>query len=284
MRAGPSRPARRSGAEEGFALTGRLAAGVQGPLTALLGELLSRLTAELPGVLGASVSVRDDGGPPRVAAAHGLGAVFATAQLAGFGGPVPTATRTGEAVVTADVFTDERWPALTLTGTTEHHPGLAAEWLRVRGVVALPVTGDALVLSVTLDRPATTEAITVVRHYATLAALAFSVADAARADQAEEMLEVLQSRAALEEAKGIVIALRRCSSDEAWATLRRASQEFNVKARELAVALVELLAGAPAPQPGGDRTIQPGSAARAAAEQVLLAFEAEPVSRAKAGL
>ncbi|WP_410644222.1 hypothetical protein [Amycolatopsis sp. lyj-346] len=43
--------------------------------------------------------------------------------------------------------------------------------------------------------------------------------------------------------------------------------------RELAVALVELLAGAPAPQPDGERTIHPGPAARHAARQVLRALE-----------
>lgn len=88
-----------------------------------------------------------------------------------------------------------------------------------------------------------------------------------------QMLDLLQSRAALEEAKGIVIALRRCEPEEAWTTLRRASQESNVKVRELAVALVELLAGAPAPQPDGERTIRPGAAAREAAERLLRVLE-----------
>ncbi|MCR6487914.1 ANTAR domain-containing protein [Amycolatopsis sp. OK19-0408] len=70
--------------------------------------------------------------------------------------------------------------------------------------------------------------------------------------------------------------MRRFDPDEAWETLRRASQEFNVKVRELAVAVVELLARAPAPQPDGDRTIHPSGSARRAAEQLLLAFESRP--------
>ncbi|WP_233223195.1 ANTAR domain-containing protein [Amycolatopsis sp. CA-128772] len=179
-------------------------------------------------------------------------------------------------MVTGDVFADDRWPHLTLTGLLGHHPEFAADWARVRGVAALPATWDnegLLVLSVVLDRPATEETVSVLRRHERLATMALVVAEAAQPDRTEQTLDLLQSRAALEEAKGIVIALRRCGPDEAWSTLRRASQEFNVKVRELAVALVELIAGAPAPQPDGERTITPGPAARRAARQVLHALE-----------
>lgn len=246
--------------------------------TALLEELLARIAADVPGAVGAAVSVHHHGMPPYVAAAHGLAGAIVAAQLDGLGGPVPIAARTGEPVVTADVFGDERWPSLTLSGLIERHPEPAAEWPRVRGVAALPAPRDvegSMVLSVTLDRAATEETLKVLRRNERLTAMALAVAEAAQPGRTEQMLDLLQSRAALEEAKGIVIALRRCDPDEAWATLRRASQQFNVKVRELAVALVELLAGAPAPQPDGDRTIHPGPAARAAAQQVLRAFEGE---------
>ncbi|MEU5262016.1 ANTAR domain-containing protein [Amycolatopsis sp. NPDC021455] len=257
-------------------MTGRTMTGEPAPVTALLEELLERIAADVPGALGAAVSVHHRGGPLHVAAGHGLSATFVPAQLDGLGGPVPTAGGTGEPVVTADVFADERWPALTLSGLIEHHPDLAADWPRVRGVAAVPTVWDAggsLVLSVVLDRPATQETVNVLRRHERLAAMALAVAEAARPDRTGQMLDLLQSRAALEEAKGIVIALRRCGSDEAWVTLRRASQEFNVKVRELAVALVELVAGVPAPQPDGDRAIRPGPLARRAAKRVLRALE-----------
>ncbi|MGW5715347.1 ANTAR domain-containing protein [Amycolatopsis sp. NPDC003865] len=246
-------------------------------VTALLEELLERIAADVPGALGVAISVHHHGLPLHVAAAYGLGGIFVPAQLDGLGGPVATAGDTGLPVVTADVFADERWPSLTAAALLERHPG--ADWSRVRGVAALPAPWDTegrFVLSMTLDRPATDETLKVLRRHERFTALALVVAEAARPDRTEQMLDLLQSRAALEEAKGIVMALRRCDPDEAWATLRRASQQFNVKVRELAVALVELLAGAPAPQPAGDRTIDPGPAARGAAEQVLRAFEPSP--------
>ncbi|WP_307793401.1 ANTAR domain-containing protein [Amycolatopsis sp. MtRt-6] len=245
-------------------------------VTPLLDELLVRIAGDVPGALGAAVSVHHRGGPLRVAAAHGLSTALVPAQLNGFGGPVPTAARTGEPVVTADVYADDRWPSLTLSGLLEHHPAHATDWPRLRGIAALPSTWDAegaLVLSVTLDRPATEETVDVLRRHERLAAMALVVAEAAQPDRTGQMLDLLQSRAALEEAKGIVIALRRCDPDEAWHTLRRASQECNVKVRELAVALVELLAGAPAPQPDGERTIHPSPQARRAARQLLRTLE-----------
>ncbi|MGW4526968.1 ANTAR domain-containing protein [Amycolatopsis sp. NPDC004378] len=240
-------------------------ANVRAPVTALLEELLDRITADVPDAVGAALS-QYHGGKPRVAAARGLSAAFVPAQLDGLGGPVPVAAGTGEPVVTADVFADERWPSLTVDALAERHS--AVDWSRIRGAAACDVGGA--VLSMTLRRPATEETLKVLQRYAKLAAAAVAVAEM---DGTGQMLDLLQSRAALEEAKGIVIALRRCDPEEAWETLRRASQQFNVKVRELAVALVELLAGAPATQPDGERTIHPGVAARAAAEQVLQAFE-----------
>ncbi|WP_410644223.1 hypothetical protein [Amycolatopsis sp. lyj-346] len=74
----------------------------------LLEELLARIAADVPGALGAAVSVHHRGGPLHAAATHGLSAAFVPAQLHRFGGPVPTAGRTGEPVVTADVYADDR--------------------------------------------------------------------------------------------------------------------------------------------------------------------------------
>ncbi|MEV6871758.1 hypothetical protein [Amycolatopsis sp. NPDC051128] len=53
--------------------------------------------------------------------------------------------------------------------------------------------------------------------------------------------------------------------------------------RELAVALVELIAGAPAPQPDGDRTIRPSAAARVGAGHVVRALETASASLPPSG-
>ncbi len=76
------------------------------------------------------------------------------------------------------------------------------------------------------------------------------------------MLTVLQSRGAIEQAKGAIMGRLGCDADHAWEVLRRASQDFNVKVRALAVALLEHISGAPAEQPAFGTPIVPDSATR----------------------
>lgn len=49
----------------------------------------------------------------------------------------------------------------------------------------------------------------------------------------------LSTQAAIEQAKGIIIAQRACTPEEAFDVLRRASQRTNVPVRDLAASLVE---------------------------------------------
>ncbi|HYH51384.1 MAG TPA: GAF and ANTAR domain-containing protein [Acidimicrobiia bacterium] len=55
----------------------------------------------------------------------------------------------------------------------------------------------------------------------------------------EGLHEAMRSRATIEQAKGILMAQHRCSAEEAFAILTRASQRANVKLREVAQRLVE---------------------------------------------
>jgi len=58
-------------------------------------------------------------------------------------------------------------------------------------------------------------------------------------DEANHLREAMESRATIEQAKGILMAHNHCSSDEAFDMLRRISQHRNVKVRELAQAIVD---------------------------------------------
>ncbi len=244
------------------------------PLNQLLAGLLDRMAAEIPGCLGATLTSRHDGEPLSVLATYGVAEHLAPAQLRR-GGPIPDAAETGVPVSTDDVFADERWPRLVRDTLLQEHPGLADEWHRVRGLVAVPGTWNGngtFVLSAALDGPASSEARAVLARYEKLTADLLVVAEAAAAGDPGQMLALLASRAAIEQAKGAVMAVRGCDVDEAWQTLRRASQEFNVKVRDLAVALVELLGGAPVHQPEGTPPVRPDETARDAAREVWAAF------------
>jgi GAF domain-containing protein len=56
---------------------------------------------------------------------------------------------------------------------------------------------------------------------------------------AQHLQEAMQSRAVIEQAKGILMAAQRCSSDAAFDILKRASQNQNRKLREIAFEVVQ---------------------------------------------
>jgi GAF domain-containing protein len=62
----------------------------------------------------------------------------------------------------------------------------------------------------------------------------------------------LRSRAVIEQAKGILMASQRCSADEAFQVMVRASQRENIKLRDIAARIVANV-GSPRP-PGSDGT------------------------------
>ncbi len=234
------------------------------PLSEQLWLLLDHIAAELPGCTGVSLVARHQGGVLSVLATHGVAEYLAEAQLR-HGGPIVVAAATGEPVVTSDLLADDRWPALHRDELIEQVPEL------VLGAVALPGIWNedgTFVLDASLDRVADEESVAVLRRYERLIAQTLTVADAAASGTVDHTLNLLASRSAIEQAKGVIIAARRCDPDEAWETLRRASQQFNVKLRELAVALVEHLAGSPVSSP----EVHPGDDARHAAQLLWAAF------------
>ncbi|HEX5118373.1 MAG TPA: ANTAR domain-containing protein [Pseudonocardiaceae bacterium] len=132
-----------------------------------------------------------------------------------------------------------------------------------------------MVLSAYLDGHADRRTLAVLASHEPLVASAITIAAVATrsAEESDQMLDALASRAAIEQAKGTVMTLRRCDTDEAWQVLRLTSQQCNVKLRELALALVEYVGGVPAQQQGDpDRRVTVGPDAHAAAALLWLAL------------
>lgn len=67
---------------------------------------------------------------------------------------------------------------------------------------------------------------------------------------AEQLEEAMQSRAAIEQAKGILMAVRGVSQDQAFEIIRKSSQDQNIKVRAIAE---QIVAGASQLSPGGAR-------------------------------
>jgi len=64
---------------------------------------------------------------------------------------------------------------------------------------------------------------------------------------AQHMQAAMESRAVIEQAKGIIMGDRRCSADEAFAVLTKISQDSNRKLRDVAAALVARVESGSAP-------------------------------------
>jgi ANTAR domain len=251
----------------------------------LFERILERVHLDLPDAVGLAITVHDrrlDEEEMTLLAARGYGGEIVEAQLAGLGGPVIDAFVHQMPVLTLDLWADERWPELTLPAMEARIPEHSAAWREVRGSVAVPGVWKAdgtVVLSCALDRQATATTVTTLIGYEQLVSAAMVSAGAEDGTAIADMVAVLQSRGAIEQAKGAIMGRLGCDADTAWATLRRASHESNAKLRSLAVALVEHISGSPAEQPAVGSPIVPDDQARHAAGLLwaVLTHESTPI-------
>jgi GAF domain-containing protein len=79
-------------------------------------------------------------------------------------------------------------------------------------------------------------------------ALTLSLRMASCADQNDQLRSSIVSRAVIDQALGVIMATERCPQDKAFALLRSASQNTNVKIRDLAATIVTRVSGEP-PRP-----------------------------------
>ena len=246
-------------------------------LMALLHRILERIHADHLDAVGLAITVHDKrhDASPSVLAAIGVGAEIAEAQIAGLGGPVPDAIAHQVPVLSPDLFTDDRWPELTLARMNARAPQHESVWEQVHGAAAVPgvwAQDATVVVCCTLSQPAGAATVASLINYEQLVSAALITTAAENASAIADIITVLQSRGAIEQAKGALMGLVRCDAEHAWRMLRRASQEFNVKLRELAVALVEHISGAPAEQPDTGTPITPDERTREAARLMWAAL------------
>jgi hypothetical protein len=250
---------------------------VAAPLATLLDGVLAGVRRDVCGEVGTAVSAAHPApergaGRLQILAATGIGHILTPVTTGQLWGPSLMAAAGEEPIVTADLWHDTRWPHLTPEAVRaqlapEHH-GVVA---RPLGVAAVPGVWDdegVLVLSVYLDHPADHDTLAVLTRHERLVASAVTIADVAArsAAKAHQMLDGLAYRAVIEQAKGAIMAALRCDADEAWAVLRRTSQDFNVKLRDVALALIEQISGhTPSQQPDNQMNASP-AAHRAAAQ------------------
>jgi GAF domain-containing protein len=158
-------------------------------------------------------------------------------------GPCMDAGRGGVLLRIDDMRTDTRWPdyvAHVLTAT----PVLSSL------SVPLPYQGSAIgALNNYSTKPAafaSPESLRAGTDVAEVIAVAVANADAHAQlfDQARNMRVAMESRAVIEQAKGVLMAQRHVDAEQAFEILREASQRYNRKLREIAAGIVESTADA----------------------------------------
>ncbi|MEV4727381.1 GAF and ANTAR domain-containing protein, partial [Micromonospora humida] len=150
-------------------------------------------------------------------------------------GPCLDASVTGDTLVVSDTGTEERWPGWATRAADAGIGSVVA--------IGLPIQ-EAVVGALNLygARPHTFDAETVelARTFAAYAAVALANAHlyASTATLAEQMRSAMESRAVIEQAKGIIMGQRRCTADEAFGILAKLSQDSHRRLRDVAAALV----------------------------------------------
>jgi GAF domain-containing protein len=189
----------------------------------------------LPGDPATSVTILGDGRPRTVASSHDLALQLDQVQYRLDDGPCLTAARGTEAEI-ADTSADERWPDFSAVASAAgvvsiHSIPLPVHELVSGGlnVYARQPTGDGSPTRPLAARFAAYAVVPVSNMY-----LYESVAE-----RATNLQAALDSRAVIDQAKGILMERFKLTADQAFEALARVSMQTNRKVREVAERLVE---------------------------------------------
>jgi GAF domain-containing protein len=150
-------------------------------------------------------------------------------------GPCIDASASHTTMSLPDMTVETRWP----DWAAEALSAGARSSLSIGLPIHEGVTG-ALNVYATKPEAFDSDAIIVGQTFAGYAAVALANAHLydTQATLAQQMQAAMQSRAIIEQAKGIIMGSRRCTADQAFAILTKISQDTNRKLRDVAAALV----------------------------------------------
>lgn len=206
-------------------------------LADVLGEVTDIAARSIPGAESTSITlVRGD---KAFTAAHTGEMALAADELQydrGYG-PCMDAGRAGVVIRIDDMRAEQRWP--------DYVPRVLEVGVRSSLSVPLPYQGSAIgALNVYATRPqafSSVESEEVATAVAEAVAVAVANADAhdRLAEHARNMRLAMESRAVIEQAKGVLMAQRGVDAEQAFDILRDASQRYNRKLRDIAAGIVE---------------------------------------------
>ena len=207
-----------------------------------LATLAARLVTD--GV-SCGMTMRSTGRAATVACSDPLASEIDEVQYQLDDGPCLHAMRSGDRVSIDDTATLAQWPRFEA----------AAQARGIRSCLALPLVADGKPVGALNLYARGTAAFgpVQVRHAEHLAenasgALSLMLRLASYSELTEQLRSSLTSRAVIYQALGVIMAQQRCTQARAFEMLRTASQNSNVKLRDLASAIVTSVSGEP-PEP-----------------------------------
>lgn len=221
-----------------FAITGG-----GGDMQQTLQAVVQFAKRRLPGTDEAAITLIRRGNAGTVASTGGMADVLDELQYETGYGPCLDAGRSNEILHIADAAVETRWPRY-LPAARDN--GLASS-------LSLPIPVEnylfgALNLYAATPHAFDAEAMKLGDAMATHICAALSRAEEifSYRDQVEQLRRAMASRAVIEQAKGIIMAQRRCTALEAFSELRTVSMNRNIRLVDLAASLVSGASGHPA--------------------------------------
>jgi GAF domain-containing protein len=200
-------------------------------LDSLLHKVTDLAARVLPGEPQASLTIVREKGPLTVASSGQLALDLDHVQYGLGDGPCLFAATTGQPAEIVDTRADTRWPEFV--GEAARH-GCGS-------VLSYPLPPQELLsggLNLYSSAPRAAEASTrrVAERFAAYAAVSVSNMYLYRTavDRGHHLASALDSRAVIDQAKGILMERFRLTADQAFEALARVSMETNVKVREVA--------------------------------------------------
>jgi transcriptional regulator with GAF, ATPase, and Fis domain len=197
------------------------------------------------GGLSCGMTMQPGSRPVTVACSDELAARVDEVQYALDDGPCLRAMRDRQVVRIEDTAAGGRWPEFEAQAASHG----------IRSCLALPLTADGKPVGVLnlYARAAAAFGAAEARRAEAFAenaagALTLAIRMASHAALIEQLRSSLTSRAVIDQALGIIMAREHCTQARAFGILRSASQNSNVKLREIASAIVTSITGEP-PQP-----------------------------------
>jgi GAF domain-containing protein len=209
-------------------------------LDILLHRVCEQVTRAVPGVDEATITLLTEGVPRTAATTSELVAQLDRNQYAANEGPCLQAARSGKVVRVAVSDAVERWPSFAKDAAEAGFGSFLSAPLVVDdghagAINCYSVHGHGFA---ELD-----EKLLDLYVGATTGSLrSYSRYQQARAN-AEQLREALTSRAVIDQAKGMLMAMRQIGAEEAFAVLVEQSQRENVKLRDLAERFVTQVTG-----------------------------------------